>query len=190
MIGPGFADPVLGAQAAFRALLEATAYPGRVRRIAPQPGWPAALPPAMAALALTLCDQDTPLWQDAGPEVARWLAFHTGAPPARAEEAAFLLCIGAPPPLAALRLGSDEAPQDGATLLLAVASLQEGQGRLTLEGPGIAGAARLEVGGLPPRLLAERAALAPLFPRGLDLVLCAGESIVALPRSIRITEAP
>jgi alpha-D-ribose 1-methylphosphonate 5-triphosphate synthase subunit PhnH len=34
----------------------------------------------MAALALALCDADTPLWHDGGAAVADWLRFHTGAP--------------------------------------------------------------------------------------------------------------
>jgi alpha-D-ribose 1-methylphosphonate 5-triphosphate synthase subunit PhnH len=142
----------------------------------------------MAAVALTLCDADTPLWTDAGVAASAWLAFHTGAPlvddPAAA---AFLLATRSMPPLATLAAGSDEAPQDGATLVMEVAALAPGAGwRLT--GPGIAGAHRLAVIGLPADFAAQWAASAARFPRGVDVVLCAGAALAALPRTVRLAE--
>ena len=47
-----------------------------------------------------------------------------GAPLAPAHAARFLAATSAPPALAGLALGSDEAPQDGATLLLQVSALE------------------------------------------------------------------
>jgi alpha-D-ribose 1-methylphosphonate 5-triphosphate synthase subunit PhnH len=187
MTAPGFADPVLDAQAAFRALLTAMAYPGRIVELPGLPE-PQGLPASMAALALALCDQDTPLWHDAGAAVAEWLGFHTGAPTVPAGLARFLLATGAPPPLAGLSLGTDEAPQEGATLLVAVDALDTAPG-WRLRGPGIAHETSLHVRGLPAGLVAERAALAAHFPRGLDIVLCCGARIAALPRTTRIEEA-
>jgi len=184
----GFADPVLDAQACFRAVMEAMARPGRVlSAAAPEP--PEGLGPAMAALALTLCDADTPLWTDAGEAACAWLAFHTGAP--RVEDpgaAAFVLATRAVPPLAALAAGSDEAPQEGATLLAEVAGLTSGAG-WRLSGPGIAGAHRLAVAGLPADFPAQWAANAARFPRGVDVILCAGTALAALPRSLSLAEA-
>lgn len=185
---PGFADPVLDAQAAFRAVMDAMARPGRITAAAlPEP--PAGLGPAMAAVALALCDADTPLWTDADAEARAWLAFHTGAPfvqdPA---EAAFLLATRTPPPLAALAAGSDEAPQDGATLVVEVAGLAPGTG-WQLSGPGIAGAHRLRVAGLPDDFAAQWAANAARFPCGVDAILCAGGALAALPRTLRLAEA-
>jgi alpha-D-ribose 1-methylphosphonate 5-triphosphate synthase subunit PhnH len=184
---PGFADPVLDAQAAFRAVMDAMARPGRLgAAAAPEP--PVGLGPAMAAVALTLCDADTPVWTNAGAEARAWLTFHTGAPlvedPAAA---AFLLATRAMPPLAALAAGSDEAPQEGATLVVEVTALTPGAGwRLT--GPGIADAHRLAVAGLPADFAAQWAANAARFPTGVDVILCAGAALAALPRTVRLAE--
>ena len=76
----GFADPAVGAQAAFRVALEALAHPGRVLEIEADCGVPAGMSPAMVALLLTLVDVDTPLWLPAGvdDEVRAFLRFHCG----------------------------------------------------------------------------------------------------------------
>jgi alpha-D-ribose 1-methylphosphonate 5-triphosphate synthase subunit PhnH len=185
---PGFADPVLDAQAAFRAVMEAMARPGTVRRLAAAPDAPPPLAPAAAAVLLALADADTPLWTDAPEEARGWIAFHTGAPLLAApEEAAFLLATGAMPPLARLRAGSDEAPQEGATLIAQVEALRPGAG-WRLSGPGIAQAHRLAVAGLPADFPAQWAANAARFPRGVDLVLAAGDALAAFPRTLRIAE--
>ena len=57
---------------------------------------------------------------------------------------------------------------------------------MLLRGPGIPGERRLEVVGLPARFWTERAALAELFPRGIDLVFAAGRALTAVPRSTQI----
>jgi len=184
---PGFADPVLGAQSSFRAMLHALSHPGRIVELPNVPQAPAPLGPAMAALALALCDADTPLWHDGGAAVTDWLRFHTGAPLTDAHAARFLAATGAPPALASLALGSDEAPQEGATLLLQVTALEATTG-WSLSGPGIESSTSLRVNGAPAGFVAERAALAALFPRGLDIMLCAGRHIVGLPRTTIIRE--
>jgi alpha-D-ribose 1-methylphosphonate 5-triphosphate synthase subunit PhnH len=184
---PGFADPVLGAQSSFRAMLHALSHPGRIVALPDAPLAPAPLGPALGALALALCDGETALWHDGGAEVTQWLRFHTGAPLAEARAARFLLATGRPPPFASLALGSDEAPQDGATLLLQVGALEAAAG-WRLCGPGIATMTELRVSGAPSGFVAERAAVAGLFPRGLDIILCAGDRIAGLPRTTTITE--
>ncbi len=182
---PGFADPVLGAQAAFRAAMEAMARPGRIQALEALPDAPQGLDAAAAALLLALTDDTTPVWTDAAEEARGWIAFHCGAPFVAPAAADFLL--GAPPPLAALRLGTDEAPQDGATLIIPVAALAA-EGHLELRGPGIRGAQRLGVAGLPPGFWAARTALAPLAPLGLDIFLCCGTRLAAIPRTTIVKE--
>lgn len=185
---PGFADPVLDAQAAFRAVMEAMARPGRVLRLAAPPAPPPPLAPAAAAALLALADAETPLWTDAPEEARGWIAFHSGAPLLAAPgEAEFLLATAAMPPLGLLRAGSDEAPQEGATLILQVEALQPGAG-WRLSGPGIAEEHRLAVCGLPADFPAQWAANAARFPRGVDLVLAAGDALAAFPRTLRIEE--
>jgi alpha-D-ribose 1-methylphosphonate 5-triphosphate synthase subunit PhnH len=186
---PGFADPVLGAQSCFRALLEAMSRPGRLQRAAGIEEPPAPLGPAAAAALLALADADTPVWTDAGPAAEAWLAFHAGCPLVAApEKAVFLLATGPMPPLAALAQGSEEEPHRSATLVVQVAGLAETVG-WTLTGPGIEHAHRLQVEGLPKDFRRQWAANRAGFPRGVDLVLCAGPWLAALPRTTRVEEA-
>lgn len=184
---PGFTDPVQDAQSCFRAVLEAMSRPGRIQVLEGGLTPPAALHPATAAVLLTLADAETPLHHDAGGEADAWLRFHCGCPVASPAEAAFVLAVGQPPALSSLAQGSDEEPERGATLVLQVSALESGHGwRLT--GPGIAQEHRLRVEGLPPGFLAEWRAQRTGFPRGVDIILCAGTRIAALPRGIRIEE--
>lgn len=188
MMQPGFHDPVLDAQSGFRAVLEAMSRPGRVQALPPGLTPPAPLQPATAAVLLTLADAETPVFSDAGTAAAEWLRFHAGCPLVASPAAATFLCVtGTPPALEEIGLGTDEAPQDGATLVLQVAALREG-GALRLSGPGIEREHRLHVEGLPEGFLAARAALAPLYPRGMDVILCAGTRIAALPRTTHVME--
>jgi alpha-D-ribose 1-methylphosphonate 5-triphosphate synthase subunit PhnH len=184
----GFADPVLDAQASFRAILEAMSRPGRIQRIDARITPPAPLCSAAGAALLSLADADTPLWLDAGDAVAEWLRFHCGAPITPEVGAArFVLACGIAPSLAALDIGTDEDPQLGATLILQVAGLVAGDGwRLT--GPGIQHEHRLNVLGAPADFVAAWAHNHTLFPRGVDVLLCAGDCIAALPRSVTIAE--
>ncbi len=182
---PGFADPVAEAQASFRAILEALARPGRVQRLGAGLRPPAPLLPAAAAALLTLADAETPLWHDAGAEVDGWLRFHCGSPAAPLGSARFVLACGAMPALASLDLGTDEAPETSAMLIVQVAGLEEGRGwRLT--GPGIEREHRLAVAGLPMDFLAAWQVQGRGFPRGVDVLLCAGERLAALPRTTKV----
>src|SRR3954454_23446471 len=80
----GFADKVLSAQTTFRSVMDAMARPGTARQVTAGVGAPASLMRGTAAVALTLFDQDTPIWLDramaAAPDIAKWLKFHCGAP--------------------------------------------------------------------------------------------------------------
>jgi alpha-D-ribose 1-methylphosphonate 5-triphosphate synthase subunit PhnH len=185
---PGFADPVLDAQASFRAILEAMSRPGRIQRIEARITPPAPLCSAAGAALLCLADADTPLWLDAGDAVAEWLRFHCGAPiTTDIGTARFVVACGTAPSLDALDIGTDEDPQLGATLILQVTGLVAGDGwRLT--GPGIQHEHRLHVLGAPAGFVAAWARNQALFPRGIDVLLCAGDSIAALPRSVTIAE--
>ena len=190
MLSPGFADPALDAQRCFRAVLEAMSRPGRVQRLAEgvlEP--PAPLGLAAAAVLLSLTDADTPVWLDAEAAVAAdWLRFHAGCPLVAAPgDAAFVMACGAMPPLDSVNTGTEEAPHESATLLVQVAALDRGV-TLRLSGPGIAREHRLRVAGLPPDFGLRWARNGAGFPRGVDLILCAGAALAALPRTVRITE--
>jgi alpha-D-ribose 1-methylphosphonate 5-triphosphate synthase subunit PhnH len=187
-LSPGFADPVAGAQACFRAVLDAMARPGRVMAVSGVAA-PAPLCDAAAAVLLTLVDHETPLWLDPDAAAARnWIAFHTGAPVGGAlmDGAAFVMALSLPD-LAALPAGTDEMPETSATVILQVKALGSGR-RYVLEGPGLRRATELRVDGLPADFVSNWQHNHGLFPRGVDLILCAGRSLAALPRSVSVSE--
>jgi alpha-D-ribose 1-methylphosphonate 5-triphosphate synthase subunit PhnH len=183
---PGFAEPVTQAQACFRAVLEAMSRPGTLTTAGQGLTVPAPLAPATAAVLLTLVDHDTPLWLDAACAPARdWIAFHCGAgftdQPARA---AFTLALDLPD-LATLSPGTHDQPETSATLILQVASLRDGA-RYRLRGPGLRTDAIMAVSGLPDDFAAIWQRNRAGFPLGVDLVLCAGTTLAALPRSVTV----
>lgn len=189
----GFADPVLSAQSAFRAIMDATARPGSIRSIESVASAPAPLSAAAAAIALTLLDQDTPVWLDASlatvPEFGDWLRFHTGAPiVADASRSAFAFVGSAAqlPQFDAFDTGTPEYPDRSTTLVLQVESFTLGSA-LTLSGPGIRGRQLLRAAPLPVDFAERLAANRKLFPRGVDLLLVCGNAVAALPRSVRVT---
>jgi alpha-D-ribose 1-methylphosphonate 5-triphosphate synthase subunit PhnH len=186
---PGFADPVRDAQACFRAVLDAMAHPGRIVRMPSTVPGPTPLGPAASAVALSLCDIDTPVWLDAkSATAANYLAFHCGAPLAGMPGDAgfaFVADAAALPPLDQFALGTDEYPERSTTLVIGVSDLVSDSGA-RLRGPGIRDEARLGAIELPARFWTERAALAELSPRGLDILFVCGDALAALPRSTRV----
>lgn len=183
---PGFTDTVHDAQGAFRGLLQAMSHPGRVVDVPGPAATPSGLDQATAALLLTLCDGDTPVWLDpAAAAIAPWLAFHTGAPVAATMAGAAFAVVLQPramPPLNSFDWGSDELPEAGTTVIVQVAALAEGTG-WTLCGPGIQTQARLSVADVAPGWAAERRAMQAAFPRGVDVVFASGHRVAALPRT-------
>lgn len=193
-LAPGFADPVMQAQATFRRLMAAMAAPGSVHEAGDCTTAPAPLEPATAALLLTLLDFDTPLWLDsraATEPVRDWLRFHTGAPiAAEPSVAAFAVVADAAsmPPLAAFAAGDPSYPDRSTTVVIQVADLEQ-HGGWRISGPGIRGRARFGAHPLPDDFVAQWRANHALFPLGIDVVLTAGERLAALPRTTLIEEA-
>src|SRR5690349_16386388 len=144
MMGAAFADPVLQAQSTFRAILDALARPGTVQTLGEAVAAPPPLSAGAAAVALTLCDHDTPVWLDAGlraNDVADWLRFHCGCPIVESpRDAAFALVADVEnlPPFDAFNLGTAEYPDRSTTIVLQVESFESGID-LAFEGPGIRG---------------------------------------------------
>jgi alpha-D-ribose 1-methylphosphonate 5-triphosphate synthase subunit PhnH len=183
---PGFADPVGDAQATFRAVLDAMARPGRIRTAGAGLKPPSPLDSATAAVALALVDQETPLFLDADMRPAGpWLAFHAGAPIVTDYAVADFVLASSCPDMAALKAGSDEAPEASATLILQIAALGSGTG-YRLIGPGLPGPIVLRATGLADDFVTAWRRNHALFPRGIDIVLCAGDRLAALPRSVSV----
>jgi len=188
MLQPGFADPVAGAQACFRAVLDAMARPGQIRAAGADLSPPEPLAPATAAVLLTLLDYDTPVWLDSATAAAReWIAFHCGAPIVSDIAACGFAVALACPGLSTMPAGSHESPESAATLVLQVKALGCGR-QFRLQGPGLRVPATLAVAGLPTDFAGAWQDNHALFPRGIDIVLCAGTSLAALPRGVAVQE--
>ena len=195
MTASGFSQPVLHAQATFRAILDALSRPGTIQPIVNQVAAPPPLSAAAAAAALTLCDHDTAVWLDASlsgnGEVGPWLRFRCGCPiVADPREAAFAFARDAQllPGFDAFNLGTAEYPDHSTTIVLQVETLDGGAG-LTLAGPGVRDKISFNASPLPPdfadRLVRNRL----LAPRGIDLLLVTESAVLGLPRSVRVVES-
>jgi alpha-D-ribose 1-methylphosphonate 5-triphosphate synthase subunit PhnH len=174
-------------------VLEAISRPGRIVDVATAIRPPVPLHPATAAVCLTLLDFDTPLWLDdaaARPEVVEWLKFHCGMPLTGEPAAAGFALVadsGLMPPLGAFNAGTAEHPERSATVIVQVRALIGGTGR-RLTGPGIADQVHLDVAGVPDRFWSWASDNHARFPRGVDVLISAGQVITALPRTTRVED--
>ena len=187
----GFAEPVYAAQAAFRAVMDAMARPGSIHRLEAAASPPLPMNAAAGAIALTLCDHDTPVYLskslvEAG--LPGWLAFQTGALVTEdRDEAMFaFLDLDSPlPPLSTFASGTQEYPDRSTTIVFELPALDGGEEYL-LSGPGIDGTASMAPRGLPASFEDMWRANHALYPRGVDLVLVAGQDMLCLPRTVNI----
>jgi alpha-D-ribose 1-methylphosphonate 5-triphosphate synthase subunit PhnH len=185
----GFADATHDAQAVFRNVLDALSRPGRLQTMQSSDGLqpPAPLSRGVTALLLTLLDTETSLHLDESlASEAAWMyaRFHTGVQQAPLEHADFVASRAANAVLDGLRLGSDEAPQQGVTLIVEAPSLAtERHASLRLAGPGIEHEQRMGLCGLSLAFWQQRIAMQRLFPRGVDLLLVCGSQLIGVPRS-------
>ncbi len=186
---PGFGNPVGDAQATFRAVLDAMARPGKLHQAGGELIPPGPLDQATAAVLLTLADNETPLWLDASAHAARdWLAFHCGATIVDDMERAIFAVALSLPDLGGLPCGTHETPETSATLVLQVPELGRGHG-YRLSGPGLREPGLLLASGLPAGFVSAWQRNHLLYPRGVDIILCAGTTLTALPRSVAVEEA-
>jgi alpha-D-ribose 1-methylphosphonate 5-triphosphate synthase subunit PhnH len=191
MAAAELSNPVFAAQASFRAVLDAMARPGTVHKVAAAAA-PSPLSPTAAAIALTLCDHDTPVWLDAAlrasAPVTEWLRFHCSAPIVDSpHDAAFAFISAARgmPPFSTFNIGTPDYPDRSTTIVIEVASFRSGT-RLTLTGPGIPERRSFQVDPLPGDFSEQLAANRAHFPCGIDLLLVADGEVAALPRTARL----
>lgn len=186
-IGKAFADPVHDAQSCFRAILDAMSHPGRIRAVrGANP--PTGLSQAAAAVLLTLVDHDTPLWLDPVLSSARgWIAFHCGSALVSDPGTCGFAVTRGIPDLIAFQAGTHEEPETSTTLICEVSDLGRGQS-FRLTGPGLRDPETLSILGPPADFAARWRANHALFPRGVDLILCAGDRLTALPRTVSVQE--
>lgn len=189
-VRPAFADPMRDSQSVFRKVMEAVARPGTIADIAFAAEPPAGLDPAAAAVALTLFDFETQVWLDpalAGGETETWLRFHCGCPlTADPASAAFAVAadMAKAPPLSAFDQGDAKYPDRSTTLVLQVEALTGGQ-PVVLTGPGVNGQITVAPAGLPQGFWDQFETNSAQFQFGVDVLLVAGQALMALPRSAR-----
>lgn len=193
-LASGFEAPVFDSQRAFRAAMDALASPGRAKSTGH--GLDAPLSAAAAALALALCDYETPLFLApsvlARSGVADYLRFHTDAMLVVKPAAAAFALIDLTHDdldLATFAQGTSEYPDRSTTVIAIATSLTDGPA-LTLSGPGIDGTAELRVAGLPSAFVKQWQATRAAFPLGVDVIFATTDTIVGLPRSTRIVQEP
>jgi alpha-D-ribose 1-methylphosphonate 5-triphosphate synthase subunit PhnH len=186
-----FTDPVFQSQSVFRALMDAMARPGTIAPLGALAKPPAPLGAGAGAIALTLCDDGTPVWLTAAlihSSVPAWLSFHTGAPVTDVKPEArfvFIEAGGLVPGFDQFALGTQEYPDRSATLVLEISALNGGP-EFAATGPGIKGETIVAPQGLPEIFLTLWAENRTLFPRGVDLILVAGTDILCLPRTTQL----
>ena len=148
--------------------------------------------PAAGAIALTLCDHDTTVWLTpalAASALPGWLAFNAGAVLAEERQNARFAFIekGAMlPNFCLFAQGTQEYPDRSTTLVVEIEAFEGGR-PLVLTGPGIRTEEQIAPVGLPdmfPQFWAENRRK---FPRGVDLILVAGDRIICLPRTTVIS---
>ncbi|MBB4184533.1 alpha-D-ribose 1-methylphosphonate 5-triphosphate synthase subunit PhnH [Sinorhizobium terangae] len=187
-----FADPVFQAQSVFRALMDGFARPGTITSLAATASPPLPLGKASGAVALTLCDHDTPVWLSLAltkSAVPQWIAFHTGAPVTETKDDARFAFIekgGAVPSFDQFALGTQEYPDRSTTLVIEVEALTGGS-KLIAKGPGIKDETIVAPQGLPDPFLDFWTDNRAIFPRGIDLILTAGDAVLCLPRTTKLS---
>lgn len=186
-----FTDPVFQSQSVFRALMDAMARPGTIMPLGASATPPAPLGTGAGAVALTLCDDGTPVWLTNAlvqSSVPAWLSFHTGAPVTEIKPEArfvFIEAGGIVPGFDQFALGTQEYPDRSATLVIEIASLTGGP-EFVARGPGIKDETTISPKGLPDIFLTLWTENRGLFPRGVDLILVAGMDVLCLPRTTKL----
>ena len=205
---PGFSNPVDDSQAVFRAVLTALSRPGLpVSLTLPSFTVPAReLSPGMLALALALCDQDTPIWLDSTvdtPEARHHLRFHCAVPFAAELAQGSFVFIAKPeamPRLQAFNPGRADYPDRSATLVINADLSSPHACALELTGPGVKGNDRgawqsFRISGLPRWFWEDWEANRAAYPLGVDVIFVdkgtesAGNSVIrllGLPRTARV----
>jgi alpha-D-ribose 1-methylphosphonate 5-triphosphate synthase subunit PhnH len=162
----------------FLALMWALSYPGRAYAL-PDLGEPFAL------IAETLLDLETSGYSP--DEMLQAALRQTGARLLPPETAAYhfypTVSDAELTSIRAANVGTPLDPETGATLIIGCV-LGSGAA-LTLRGPGVRGAATVQVSGVPSRLWALRES-ACRFPLGWDIYLIDGRQVVGLPRSLHV----
>jgi alpha-D-ribose 1-methylphosphonate 5-triphosphate synthase subunit PhnH len=191
-------EPVRDTQVTFRVLLDAMARPGTVRQL-PVAARDAPVNPWLAAALITLLDHEVSLAVEpfeGADALELFVRQRTAAAWAKADDADFAVAASDtldPSLPLRLRQGTLAYPNDSATLLILVPSLDQSAEEMTapgvtlsLAGPGCPAGHRAQIAGLTPALFEARDEVAE-YPCGIDLILVDPKGqVAALPRSTAI----
>jgi len=186
-VQPGFADPVLDAQACFRKVLDALSRPGRIEALSIANA-PAPLNLASSGLALTLMDYDTPIYLSASlsnDAVISWIRFHCNAPiTTNPKEASFAILAEGDewPHIDDFNPGDAKYPDTSTSLVIQLTSLQDGPA-VTLKGPGIKTTETINPQHLPVSFWEDRASNVADFQLGVDVYFTSDNRVIGLPRT-------
>ncbi|WP_319784420.1 phosphonate C-P lyase system protein PhnH [Oceanisphaera sp. IT1-181] len=193
-ITTAFADTVHDSQLCFRRLLTAMSEPGTRVDLDRADGFGAMSAGCVQAL-LTLADSSTQLWLSAALQqdeaVRDNIRFHVASPltldAAAADFAVLALADQAEcgALLRTLAQGSEEYPDQGATLFIETDSLVQGV-EVCLSGPGIQGTRRVFLGRVPEALVRFLSERDTTSPQGIDLMLVCDRKLIAIARTTRV----
>ena len=187
-VATGFLDPVHEAQSVFRATLDAMSRPGRIIEAKTQVTAPAPLSALAGAVALTLIDNDTPVWLDTVLRTAAvedYLQFHTGCPiTADPGEAMFGLIadLAHMPDFDDFAFGEVEYPDRSVTLILQVDAMFAKPG-VNFTGPGIEREHAITIDPLGDDFWRSVQRNNARFPLGIDFIFTTDDAVAACPRS-------
>jgi alpha-D-ribose 1-methylphosphonate 5-triphosphate synthase subunit PhnH len=186
-------DPVHDTRRTFRALVDAMARPGTVESVP--------VSPADHAVLATLVDHEVTL-HTADERLREVLASAGRYEPAPVDEADVVHVHNSTGGrIADAERGTLKEPSDGATAVYRVDGLASGPAgddarslsadslSLRTTGPGVPGRREFRVAGPPESEVAAIATAGETFPRGVEVVLAAGDALAALPRSVSVEVA-
>jgi alpha-D-ribose 1-methylphosphonate 5-triphosphate synthase subunit PhnH len=172
-------------------IMNTMSRPGLIHDFQVQNEAPIPLSVTAAAVALTLCDFQTPVWlapEFRTKDIERFLRFHTGASLTETPREASFALIGSQGNLAALTAlasGTHEYPDRSATAVIQVSALSN-EGPVSLSGPGIKERRPLSAEGLGTDFWSFMQENHARFPIGIDVVFVSPTQIAACPRSTAI----
>ena len=190
-VATGFLDPVHEAQSVFRSTLDAMSRPGRIIDVATQVTAPAPLSAVAGAVALTLVDNDTPVWLDTVLRTAAvedYLQFHTGCPitsdPGEAEFG-LIADLAHMPDFDDFGFDETEYPDRSVTLILQVDAMQSRSG-VHFSSPGIECEHVIGIDPLDDEFWRTVQRNNARFPLGIDFIFTSDEAVAVCPRSTAV----
>lgn len=190
----GFANPSIDAAFSFRALLSTMSRPGKLVPLTVAFQAIDNLNPVAKLVALTLVDQQSPIWLDEdlnSDQVQQFIKFNCAATISAAKNQAMFGFFSHCPSVKELegfQIGTAEYPDRSTTIIIQVTHLshEDVADSVTLQGPGIKTTQVLYVKGLHDDFWQWFQTNQANFPLGNDIILAGPTCFAALSRSTKI----